>query len=261
MHLVLFSFWVILSWKYHATWIHCCTARAEDATSQRRQNKPADQGGNIFKVELIHIFVFVQMILFSIRSDLGANLVAGVNAFPVSFSFTPSFMLMRGRRWWFLPAEAQPPLSYTGSVSCSTISGQVGGGGKQEQGSGRGGCWPLLLSSSLPSLLLQSWHVSPRGSVPPCWDSNNPSTWKGALEVCQPVRFPILGKILSLLPVAGCPLQCGRATAILAACCHRTTQQAKGTKSRGKKVSIHPHPLSGGVPDWALCLERAPSAS
>lgn len=65
---------------------------SEDRTNQ------LTQGGNIFKVELIHIFVFVQMILFSIRSDLGANLVAGIIAFPVSFSFTPSFMLMRGKR-------------------------------------------------------------------------------------------------------------------------------------------------------------------
>lgn len=64
--------------------------RSEDRINQ------LTQGGNLFNVELIHIFVFVQMILFSIRSDLGANLVAGVNA--VSFSFTPSFMLMRGRR-------------------------------------------------------------------------------------------------------------------------------------------------------------------
>lgn len=257
MHLVLFCFWVILSWKYHATWIHCCTARAEDATSQQRQNKPADQGGNIFKVELIHIFVFVQMVLFSIRSDLGANLVAGVNA------FLCHFRSLHPLCWWgekgdgsylLKPSLPFPILDRCPAAPFQDRSVEEANRRRAQGEEAAGPCYSpaRFLSSSCKAGTCHPGALShPAGT----------QTWKGALEVCQPVRFPILGKILSLLPVAGCPLQCGRATAILAACCHRTTQQAKGTKSRGKKVSIHPHPLSGGVPDWALCLERALSAS
>lgn len=52
--------------------------------SENRTNQ-LTQGGNIFKAEVIHVFVFAQMMIFffffPIRSDLGANPVAGVNAF------------------------------------------------------------------------------------------------------------------------------------------------------------------------------------